>query len=188
MNGDWAQRSGFGAPAEFGFVTRFLGPQSSLVRYHVPSAAKTPAAAVDVITTTELAALRDYSDAVWYPSPIPVNYQPANTNVAVPPGAQSLHSDADAATDSTTQNWYALTWIWRIPNAYQRVSVVVSQTVGDAELPDPQPISLSNTLVAPLLWISRQQSDRTGQLSQVTTKRADDIAGLLMKAGDLPRG
>lgn len=185
VNGDWALRSGLGAPTRFDFITRFLGPRSSLVRYDIPAVANRPAAAVDVITTPDLATLQDYSDAVWYPASKPANYHPAGTEVAVPAGAQSIHSDADAATDSTAQNWYALTWVWRVPNAYQRINIVVSQTAADAEIPDPQPISLGNTLLTPLLWISRQQSDGTGQVGKATVKRATDIASLLTKAGNL---
>ena len=67
-HGDWALRSGLGAPARYGFITRFLGPQSSLVRYHLPRVANRPDAAVDVFTVTNLAALQDYSNAVWYPA------------------------------------------------------------------------------------------------------------------------
>jgi hypothetical protein len=190
VSGDWAVRSGLGAPTQFDFVTRFLGPQSSLVRFQVPAAADTPAAAVDVITATNLAALRDYSDAVWYPSPIPVNFQPADigSNDQFPLNARMMHSNADAATDVTAQNWYAITWIWKTARAYQQVTVVVNQSAMSPDSPvAPAPLSMADTVIKPILWVARQQPEWVGGVDKRVEKRADDIVRSLMAAAQPPR-
>jgi hypothetical protein len=189
VNGDWAVRSGLGAPTEFGFVTRFLGPQSSLVRFEVPAAVNSPAAAVDVITTPNLAALRDYSDAVWYPSPIPVNFQPMSTasHGQFPVDARMMHSNADAATDATAQNWYAITWVWKTAAAYQQVTVVVNQSAMSPDSPVvPAPLSVADTVMKPILWVARQQPEWVGGVDKRVEKRADDIVRSLVAAAQPP--
>jgi hypothetical protein len=189
VHADWAQRSGLGAPTEYGFVTRFLGPTSSLVRFQVPAAANTPAAAVDVITTTNLAALRDYSDAVWYPSPIPVNFQPVSGGPAeqLRLHARMMHSNADAATDVTAQNWYAVTWVWKTPAAYQQVTVVVNQSATSPDSPvAPAPLSVSDTVLKPILWVARQQPEWVGGVDKRVEQRADDIVRSLVAAAEPP--
>ena len=65
------ERGALALVAEFPFITRFLGPSATLARFDVPPSAGFPAAAVDVMTTANLAAVRDYEYAVWYPTPTP---------------------------------------------------------------------------------------------------------------------
>jgi hypothetical protein len=191
VHGDWAQRSGLSAPSDFGFVTRFLGPQSSLARYEVPAAAKSPAAVVDVITTANLAVLQDYSDAIWYPSPIPVNYESAGTGLdnRLPLNARVAHSNADAATDGAAQNWYAVTWVWRTADVYQQVTVVVNQSATSEDSPAaPAPLSVAETVVKPILWVARQQPEWVGGVDKRVVKRADEIVRTLVSAAEQTRG
>ena len=177
--GDWAQRSGLGGPAGFGFIGRFLGPHTTLARFTVPDVEGMPHAAVDVITTPNLAALRDYFDAVWYPASTPVNF-----TVARPKGDDALqvravHSNADAATTSDHGQWYALTWEWQVPSGFQQVTVIVSQD-DVSRPPDPRPLSVSNTFAGPVLWIARQQPNAEGGVPKDVVDRAERLAGQML--------
>ncbi|MGV0801837.1 hypothetical protein ABQF26_33000, partial [Mycolicibacterium elephantis] len=118
---DWATRAGLTAPTAFPFITRTLGDDATLVRYALPGAAGKPAAAVDVMSSPNRAALDDLAGAVWYPSASPVEYRPAPTSAGAPPGARIVHSNADTATYGDDQHWYAVTWDWHAAGAYQRV-------------------------------------------------------------------
>ena len=71
-----------------------------------------------------------------------------------------MHSNADAATDSAARDWYAVTWVWRVPGAYQQVTVIISQVLtSDDPPPPPQPLSVSETIAGPAAWVV---SRRTG--------------------------
>lgn len=185
---DWAALSGLGSPAEeFGFITRFLGPDSRFVRYEVPATGSGPSAAVDVISAQSLAALDDYSDVVWYPSRVPLNYRPADAapDRPMPQGARVIHTNADTSTSPSAQNWYAITWTWRTPAEYQRVTVIVDQSVEQAGTPaDPQPLSVKNTVIDPMLWIARQQPEASGKVDESVTDRAAAIVATLIAAGN----
>ena len=187
-NSDWVQRSALGPAAHFGFITSFLGPDTTLTRLAVPAADGLPAAAVDVISAPNLAVLQDYSDAVWYPASKPVNYQPASVDIELPAGASSAHSDADAASDGAGTDWYALTWVWQTPTAFQRVTVVVSQNSDAKNVVAPQPLSLSDNLAGPAGWIARQQADGVGPVAPEVVERAVDVSRLVLRAGGLPVG
>ncbi|CAN5684894.1 hypothetical protein BH09ACT8_BH09ACT8_48330 [soil metagenome] len=191
VNNDWAQRAGLTAPEGYGFVGRFLGPDATLVRYTVPGSAKAPAAVVDVLSTPNLAALLDYSDAVWYPSPVPVNIAPfdAEQTDHLPLSTRVLHSNADAATAADPQNWYALTWVWKTDTAYQQVTVVVNQAVASPEAPiDPQPLTESRAILEPLLWVARQQPESIGEVDPRVVARADNVMSTLVGAAAPARG
>lgn len=179
---DWAQRAGLGAPESFPFITRFVGPDATLVRYTVPAKAGAPTAAVDVITTTRPAALGDFDDVVWYPSSRPLEYQPA-TSESLPAGARIIHSNADATTDAGAVDWYAVTWVWKAGSAYQRVTVIVNQKL-DSDAPPPAPEALSplDTSITPALWLARQQPDSTGKVDPLVIERADSVVGLLLES------
>jgi hypothetical protein len=179
---DWAQRAGLGAPESFPFITRFVGPDATLVRYTVPAKAGMPTAAVDVITTTRPSALGDFDDMVWYPSSRPLEFQQA-TSQSMPAGARIIHSNADATTDATAVDWYAVTWVWEAGSAHQRVTVIVNQKL-DSEAPPPAPeaLTLVDASITPALWLARQQPDSIGKVDPVVIERADDVVGLLLES------
>jgi hypothetical protein len=185
-NADWTQNIALGPAEYFGFITRFLGPDTSLTRWDVPASAGAPAAAVDVISAPNLAVLQDYSDAVWYPASKPVNYQPASVDVELPTGARSAHSDADAASDGAGTDWYALTWVWQTGTTFQRVTVVVSQNSQAKKVVAPQPLTLTDNLAGPAAWIARQQADGVGPVSPDVIDRAVDVSRQVLHAGGLP--
>jgi hypothetical protein len=178
------ERAGLNAPTSFPFIIRFLGPGTTLDRYHVPSGAGLPSAAVDVITTANRAALDDFSDAVWYPTSRPLDYGAAEPADAMPHGARVIHTNADTATDGAGRDWYALTWIWRSGDVSQRVTVIVSQTIGDDQPPPPpSPLSLVDTALRPAMWIARQQPDDVGLVDPMVSQRAAEIVRLLVRHG-----
>ncbi|HEX9831770.1 MAG TPA: hypothetical protein VGA66_01570 [Mycobacterium sp.] len=176
---DWAQRAGLGAPETFPFITRFVGPDGTLVRYAVPAKAGMPAAAVDVITTGRASALYDFHHVIWYPSSRPLQYQSA-TDESMPAGARFIHSNADATTDAAAVDWYAVTWVWKAGAAYQRVTVIVNQAIGSTTPPPaPEALSFLDTSVKPALWLARQQPDGSGQVDPLVVERADQVVELL---------
>jgi hypothetical protein len=182
---DWAQRAGLGTPQSFPFITRFVGPDATLLRYTVPAKAGMPTAAVDVITTTRPSALGDFDEVVWYPSSRPLEFQPA-TSESMPAGARVIHSNADATTDAGAVDWYAVTWVWKVGSTYQRVTVIVNQKLdSDAPPPAPEALSLIDTSITPALWLARQQPDSTGKVDPLVIERADNVVGrLLESSGD----
>jgi hypothetical protein len=176
---DWASRAGLGAPETFPFITRFVGPDATLVRYAVPAKAGMPAAAVDVITTGRESVLYDYHHVIWYPSSRPLQYQSA-AGESMPAGARIIHSNADATTDAAAVDWYAVTWVWKAGAAYQRVTVIVNQALDSATGPPaPEALSLLDTSVKPALWLARQQPDSSGQVDPLVIERADQVIQLL---------
>lgn len=177
---DWTHRAGLLPVSSLPFITDFIGPQATLTRYEVPAPAGRPTVAVDVISTPHLATLRDYSDAVWYPSSEPTNYRDPDAGHAYPQQARVIHSNADAATTDAGEHWYAVTWLWRTPVAYQQVTVVVSQT--DAPPPLPQPLTLSDDILSPALWIARQQPHDVGDVGGDVVSRAAEVVALLTES------
>lgn len=178
---DWPSRAGLGVPTHFSFITRLLGDDSSLTRYRVPGGPGQPAAAVDVISSPNLALLDDLDDAVWYPSTHPVEYRPAPPSAHIPSGTRVVHSNADAATNSDDRHWYAVTWMWRTDSAYQNVTVIVSQALDGRDTPPPpQPVSLLDTSIRPALWTTRQQPHADGQVDPDVVRRANDLARQLV--------
>lgn len=180
---DWIERSSLKAEKTFSFVTRYFGTDSRLDRYLVPAVPGMPAAAVDVVTTTNAAALGDLADAVWYPSSRPVDYRAAEPSDSMPLGARIIHSNADAATNRSDAHWYAVTWVWAAGSVSQRVTVIVSQAVnGDQAPPEPAPLSVLASSVRPALWVARQQPRSIGQVDELVTRRATDVVAQLTAA------
>lgn len=176
VEGNWTQRTAWGAPTTYGFVTRYLGPGSRWERLSVPPVDGLPAAAVDVVTTDNAGALRDVADAVWYPSARPLAYRNADPSSSLPAGARTIHSNADAATTGTDGQWYAITWTWHTPTVHQQVTVIVSQALtGATPPPPPAPLSVSAMSLAPALWLARQQPDDNGQVDESVRARASDL-------------
>lgn len=180
VTASWEQRAGLSAEADFPFITRYIGGDATLVRYGVPAAPGMPMAAVDVITTERLAALDDFDDAIWYPSSSPADYLPGEGEL-MPAGARVIHSDAETATDAAAVDWYAVTWMWKNGDVYQRVTVIVNQDPGSAAPPPaPAALSLFDTSVKPALWLSRQQARGTGKVNPLVVERANDVIKLLV--------
>jgi hypothetical protein len=184
VSAGWVKQAGLSAPTTFPFITRFLGPDSTLDRYDIPGRAGLPAAAVDVMTTTNRGALDDFADAVWYPTSRPLDYRPAEPASAMPVGARAIYTNADTATDGTGTDWYAVTWMWHSGDVSQRVTVIVSQSVdGDQLPPPPAALSLVETALRPAMWIGRQQPDETGRVDPLVSQRAAEVVALLSRSG-----
>ena len=165
----WIQRTAWGTPRNFPFITRYLGPDSTLRRFSILPVDGLPAAAVDVMSTPDAGALHDLADAVWYPSARPLDYRPAPQ--PMPDGARILHSNADSVTTGAEAPWYAVTWTWTSGTLYQRITVIVSQSLTGA-VPPPTPLSMPAASVRPLLWLARQQPDDTGDVDELVAVRA----------------
>jgi hypothetical protein len=193
VSSDWMKQAGLSAPTSFPFITRFLGPDCTLDRYDVPGVAGMPAAAVDVMTTANGAALQDFVDAVWYPSSRPLDYSPAEPTGAMPLGSRVIYTNADTATDGAGGDWYAVTWMWHSGDVSQQVTVTVSQTIGgDQPPPAPTGLSLVETALRPAMWLARQQPHQTGRVDPRVSQRAAQVVGLLVRhgalAGEAPPG
>jgi len=158
---DWIAAAALDPVEEFSFIARFLGPEATLTRYRTPGEAGEYQTMVDVMTSPNLARLQDFSEAVWYPSSAPVNYLTYDAGPGAPSGIQTAHSDADAAETQSATNWNAVTWIWQAGSSFQRVTVITSQTKGQAAAP-PRPLSAYNVVVEPALWMTRQQQLQAG--------------------------
>ncbi|BBZ35536.1 hypothetical protein [Mycolicibacterium confluentis] len=177
---DWVTNAGLLQPTPIPFISRFLGPDASLTRYTAPVPDGSPPAVVDVMTSSNLAGLRDYTDAVWYPSAEPLNYRPADPELGAPNGSRVVYNNPDIATSDAEQHWYAVTWLWRTPDAYERVTVLVNQSQTSHEPPPmPRPLSISNTLIDPTLWLSRRQSSDAGELNPSVMHRAAEVVRVI---------
>jgi hypothetical protein len=187
-NDNWDRRAGLKAGESFPFIRRYVGPDATLVRYSVRASPGKPAAAVDVITTGRRAALEDYDNAIWYPTRSPAEYRPA-AGWSMPTGARVIHSNAEAATDADAVDWYAVTWMWKTSDKYQRVTVIVNQSVGStAPPPVPTALSILDTSIRPALWLSRQQANGTGEVEPLVVARADEVTQLLVKSAGVGPG
>lgn len=180
---DWTQRAQLRDLQNFPFITRHLGESASLHRFSVPEAPGLPAAAVDVLSSPDLAALQTYSDAVWYPANRPLDYRPADVNGLTSrlPGAEVIHTNIATATDGTSQNWYALTWVWQVADTYQRVTVVVNQDRDSSRQPPaPVPLSPTNSVIEPALWIARQQKHAEGPVDPRVIRRVVEVTNAVL--------
>jgi hypothetical protein len=180
---DWSARAGFAIEQDFGFIHRYLGPDSTFTRYLPPPERGYPAAAVDVITASSLEALRTTRYVVWYPATSVPNYRFTDLGAALP-GALVLATDSSAATDGNADDWYALTWVWTVGETYQQVFVIVSQQPSPQAPPPPRPTppSLKLTVLAPLLWMSRQQADPGTMVDEIVSDRARHVANEVLLA------
>lgn len=177
---DWTARSGLSRGASYDFVTKFAGPGSTLVRYAVPAEKDMPTAAVDVLSTPSEAVLDDLADVVWYPTARPVSYRAVATSTAIPAGTRAIHSDADAAADARGVDWYALTWTQRAGSLFQRVTVIVSQSLtGDQAPPAPQPPDVLDASVGSWLWLSRQRPQGLDHVDPLVSQRADKLVAAI---------
>ena len=176
VRSDWTTAAGLQPTTTMDFITRFAGPGATLTRYRLPAATGEHAVAIDVITAPNLARLRDYDDAIWYPTTVPVDYHAVSLPGPVAVAARTMHTNADRTTTDHDGHWYALTWLWRTAESYQRVTVVVSQVAGPGDPPLPHALTLRNSLIEPLLWVFRQQPDVPGEVDQEVRDSADTVA------------
>ena len=180
VRSDWTTAAGLQPTATLDFITRFAGPGATLTRYRLPASTGEHAVAIDVITAPNLARLRDYDDAIWYPTTVPVDYHAVNLPGPVAVAARTMHTNADRTATNQDDHWHALTWLWRTTEAYQRVTVVASQTEGQREPPLPQALTLRNSLIEPLLWVFRQQPDAPGEVTPEVRDTADSVAAQIV--------
>lgn len=178
---DWVASLGLQRTAGFDFIQRFAGPGATLTRYTLPPPGADPAVAIDVIAAPNLARLADYADAVWYPSPVPVNYRPVDIAPGI--GVRSASSDPDSAGADTARQWYALSWVWRATTGYQQVTVVVNQDLGSAGPPPPQPLTWTNSLLEPMMWLTRQQPAPSADVPKKVSRTAEAVARRIVSAG-----
>ena len=180
---DWSSRAGFAPGQGFGFIHRYLGPDSTFTRYVAPPEPGYPAAAVDVITANSLEALRTTRYVVWYPATSVPNYRFTDLGAAIP-GALVLSTDSSAATDGNADDWYVLSWVWTVGETYQQVFVIVSQQAPPQAPPPPRPVppSLKLTVLAPILWMSRQQASPDTMVDELVSDRARHVANQVLLA------
>ncbi len=180
----WIKEMGLARTADFTFIGRFIGPGTTLTRYAMPPSNADPAVAVDVITAPNLARLNDYTDAVWYPSPTPVNYRPVELGGPAGVEARSAQSDPDAAEADSAGQWYALSWLWQTEHAYERITVVVNQDLNSGTPPSPpQPLTWTNALLEPALWLTRQQPAPIGAVAKRVSRTGALVAERILQAG-----
>ncbi|WP_199255200.1 DUF2339 domain-containing protein [Mycolicibacterium mengxianglii] len=182
---DWIQAGALDPVEEFPFITRFLGPDATLTRYRAPGGAGEYRTVVDVMSSPDLARLQDFSDAVWYPSPTPVNYTPYEALADRPAGIKTAHSDADSATAQDTTNWSAVTWVWHSGRSYQQVTVITSQTRG-LPAPSPRPLNVMNSLIEPALWVARQQPSQYSAVDPIVAASGEVVVQRLVNAAGGP--
>ena len=181
---NWAARLGLPAGEQFSFIRRYLGPHATFARHAVPSIPGLPEAAVDVITTNNLAALRTYRDALWYPATVPPNYQPLELGDPAVVEGRAAATDSSLATDPHVPDWYVVTWLWRTGAAYQQIFVVVNQTwTSKAAPPVPVPLSIRATVIGPALWLVRQQADPGTKVDPAVAARAQQVVRRVLSAG-----
>lgn len=178
---DWTGRSALRPVATYPFITRYLGADSRLDRYTVPAAdGAAPAAAVDVITTDNAAALDDLADMVWYPTAVPLNYRAA-TAPGLPAGVRTLHTDAESATTGHDPQWYAVAWNWAVGSVHQQVTVIVNQSSAQMP-PEPTAPTLADVTVRPMLWLARQRPESAGEATEIVLNRLSDITAGIRSA------
>ncbi len=182
---DWIERSNLSANQSFPFISRYLGADAACVRHAVESRQGYPEAVVDVITAENLAALRTYRNAIWYPATVPPNYRPFDFGNPVIADGRVTATDSSLATDGKAVDWYLVTWLWRAGTTYQQIFVVVNQTwTSHDSPPPPAELSLRATIIGPALWLARQQADPSTEVDPLVVARAHQIAAKVLAAGD----
>ena len=154
------------------------------VRHAVPSIPGLPEAAVDVITADNLANLRTYRDALWYPATVPPNYRDLDLGNPEVIAGRAAATDSSLATDTHAPDWYVVTWLWNTGTVYQQVFVVVNQTwTSRAAPPVPAPLSIRATVIGPALWLVRQQADPATKVDPTVVTRAQQVVRRVLDAG-----
>ncbi|MDZ7881446.1 MAG: hypothetical protein U5N53_00345 [Mycobacterium sp.] len=170
---DWVQKLGLLPIAEYPFITDYLGPRTTFVRYALPVAQGSPRVAVDVIESPTLAPLRDYGDVTWYPVTRPVNFEPVSVGGGLPE-VRFGYTDRDAGI-ADNPDWYALTWIFETSPGFERVTMIVNQDLNSSTYPpEPQPITAIESLLRPLEWVLRQQPNPRDRVSPAVELYAEN--------------
>jgi hypothetical protein len=73
-----------------------------------------------------------------------------------------------------------MTWVWQLPDRVQQINVVVAQQ--DTSVENPGPLSLAHGILAPAVWIVRQQPDPEARVDQRVVDTAHTVARQLMTA------
>lgn len=183
---DWISRAELVAEEDFDFIQRYLGPASTFTRYAIPPEPGYPTAAVDVITAPRLDTLRTTRDVVWHPAPAIPSYRATDLGSAIP-NALVLATDSAAATSPDSTDWYALSWFWTAGDTYQQVFIVVNQNPPphSPAPPHPVPPSFRLSVLAPILWMSRQQGDPETMVDAVVSDRARHVANTILLAAEV---
>lgn len=185
----WTAQVNLAEGQSFPFVQRYLGPRATFVRFPVPSRVGFPEGAVDVITADNLATLRTYRDAIWYPASVPPNYQTLDLGNPAAPEGRAAATDSSLATNGRALDWYIVTWLWQTGSCYQQVFVVVNQTWTSQDPPPvPAALSLRATVIGPALWLARQQSYPSTKVDPMVISRAQSIVDQVMAAGEPKHG
>lgn len=185
---NWPARLGIPAVQSFPFIARYLGSGATFVRHAVRSRPGYPEAAVDVITADNLAVLRTYGDAIWYPATVPPNYRVLDLPGAVV-SARAAATDSSLATSADARDWYVVTWVWETAETYQQIFVVVNQTWTSQAPPlEPAPLSFRANVIGPALWLARQQADPAVVIDPLVTARAQQVVDQVLTAGGLRHG
>lgn len=188
-NGQWEAHANLVQETTFPFIQRYLGPGATFQRYAVASRPGLPEAAVDVITTDNLAALRTYRDAIWYPATAPPNYRVVSLGDSMFAAGRAAATDSSLAASGGAVDWYVTTWLWRAGERYQQVFVVVNQTWTSQDPPPvPAALTLRANVIGPALWLVRQQADPEHAVDPLVTARAHQIVGEVMAAGEPRHG
>lgn len=181
---NWATNLRWPTGESFAFIQRYLGPHSTFIRYRVPSTAGLPEVAVDVITTDNLAALRTFRDAIWYPATVPPNYRNHDLGSTAIGDGRSTATDSALATSALADDWFLITWLWQTAATYQQIFVVVNQTWSSSSPPPvPDALSIRATIIGPALWLLRQQADPPAKVDPAVTTRAQQIVAEVLNAG-----
>lgn len=181
---NWAAYLDWPAGNHFPFIRRYLGERATFVRHVVPSIPGLPEAAVDVITADNLAVLRTYRDAIWYPATVPPNYRGLDLGKSEVVAGRVAATDSSLATNAHVPDWYVVTWLWSTGTTYQQVFVVVNQTwTSRGAPPVPAPLSIRATMIGPALWLVRQQADPPAKVDPVVVARAQQIEHQVLDAG-----
>ncbi|TGD89084.1 hypothetical protein BayCH28_06865 [Mycolicibacterium sp. CH28] len=179
---DWTAQLQLRPTAHYEFISRFVGVGATLTRYRFPADRDEQGVAIDVMFAPNLARLTDYSAAVWYPSAAPVNYRAIGTGFPV--AAESLRSGtANLADGDQAADWYLVTWTWKVPGGYQRVTLIMDQTVPAQEPPAPRPLTLGNSLIGPSIWLARQQPDSESSIPADAARVIEAVTRRVLIAG-----
>ncbi len=181
----WASRAGFVSVQQFSFVQRFLGPESTFVRYQPPSLQGPPAVAIDVITADNLEVLRTSQYVVWHPAPSVVSYRMVDVGSVIKEALVSA-TDSSAATTGGNKQWYTVSWLWGVAETFQQVFVIVNQDVVVQDPPPlPVPPTFRSTVVDPFLWFTRQQADPSTLVDAAVRGRAQAIVDVIVAAAQV---
>ena len=128
-----------------------------------------------------LEALRTTRYVVWYPATSVPDFRLIDLGAGFP-GSLKLATDSSAAVNGDADDWYALSWVWTVGDSYQQVFVAVSQQPPPHAPPRPAPPSLKLSVLAPILWLGRQQADPDTVVDAIVSARARQVSDDILRA------